>query len=82
MPEKRLAIHAAPRGPTYPNVTICQIDNSKLVGIVYGTRQDRWLLGNDVTHYLDSEMYKKALDLQSLISEEENLTGDAQAANV
>ncbi len=39
-------------------------------------------MGNDVAHYLDSEMYRKTLDLQSLISEEENLTGDAQAANV
>ncbi len=80
--EKRYAIHAATRDLMATIVTSGQVDNAKLVDFVYGIRQARWLLGKDVAHYLDGEMYRRALDLQSLISEEKNLTSDALAANI
>jgi hypothetical protein len=79
--DKRLAIHTAVRDLIASIVTTGQVDNAKLVAFVYGTRQARWLLDKDVERYFD-EMYGKALDLQTFISEEEGLTADALQDNI
>jgi hypothetical protein len=80
--ERRLAIHSIARDLIASVVTSGVVDNSMLLSFVHGTRQARWLLDTSLQDYLDAEMYKSALCLQNLQSEEKCLSGDDLTGNV
>lgn len=79
--EKRLAIHTAARDLIADIAPTGQVNPVRLIDFVYGTRQARWLLSEDIQHYFDDEFYQKVLRLQRLIGEEPALTGNDLQVN-
>jgi len=80
--DRRLAIHAAARDLIASVVTSGRVDSCRLISFADGTRPARWLLDPEVERYLYDDMYKSALELQSLRSEETCVSGDNLTKNV
>ena len=81
--ERRLAVYHATAQFLGSVLTTGKVLDEELFGFISSTREAKWLLDAHVADYLRTELYRKALQLQSLDSTLKELPiGDERAANV
>lgn len=57
--------------------------DAEVMRFLFGTREAKWLLNNDIAEYLYEQIYRKAIDLQTLSAELEGLpVGEERSKNV
>ncbi len=81
--DRRFSIYDAARNFIASIMTSGEVREDELLKFMSCTREAKWLLNSDVSEYFDNELYEKALYLQALTSELEDLPiGSDRSANV
>jgi hypothetical protein len=81
--EKRFAVYDAARRLLATVMTSGRVSDEEMFKFFAGTREAKWLLDAGVAHYLDKELRRQMLQLQTLNAELEGLpVGPDRSANV
>ena len=72
--DRRFAVFVAARNFISQILTTGEVSDLELTKFLFSTREAKWLLSSDLAEYLDKELYEKAVDLQRLGSEIEQLS--------
>lgn len=76
--DRRLVIYQQTRDFLARRMAHGQLESSEIIEFTVKTRVSRWLFNPSVADYLEGEIAKKAMDINSLNSELEALTDDAK----
>lgn len=76
--DRRLVIYQKTRDFLARRMALGKLEGSEIIEFAVNTRVSRWLFNPSVADYLEGEIAKKAMDINSLNSELEALTDDAQ----
>jgi hypothetical protein len=80
--DRRFKVYDAARDLLAAITTSRKAKDDELFRFVLGTREAKWLLGAAIAEYLDKQLYHKAIDLQTLAEELEDVpVGEVQAKN-
>ena len=81
--DRRLKVYEAATGLLYSVMTSDRAKDEELLKYMVATREAKWLLSPAIAEYLDTKLYHKAIDLQTLAAELEDVpVGDDRTQNV
>jgi len=81
--DKRFSVYDAARRMLASVMTSGKVRDEELFKFMVATREAKWLLSNELAHYLDEVLRRRMLELQTLDSELEGLAvGPDRSANV
>ena len=81
--DRRLKVYEAATGLLYSVMTSGRAKDEELFKYMVATREAKWLLSPEIAEYLDKKLYHKAIDLQTLAAELEDVpVGDVRTQNV
>ena len=80
--DRRLPIYERTRAFLARRMALRQLDHNEITEFAIETRVSRWLFNPAMAQYLEGEIVKKAMDLATLHSELEGLTGEAHKENL
>lgn len=81
--EKRFAVYDAARSFIASVMTSGKAKEEEMFKFLSGTRETKWLLDNDIATYFDEQIWKKAVELQTLDAVLEGVpVGDERTRNV
>jgi len=81
--EKRFAVYHAARSFIASVMTSGKAKDEETYKFLSGTREAKWLLNDDIANYFDEDMWKNAVELQTLGAELEGVpVGEERKKNV
>ena len=81
--DRRLKVYEAATGLLSSVMTSGRAKDEELFKYMVATREAKWLLSPEIAEYLDKKLYHKAIDLQTLAAELEDVpVGDVRTQNI